>query len=75
MIMPLESIRTPCVGICDLVVPWGICKGCGRTESELEAWLGMSDEERDQVMLECDARLAVLLFQPERLNNKGQNNA
>jgi hypothetical protein len=27
------------------------------------------------VMLECDARLAVLLFQPERLNNKGQNNA
>jgi hypothetical protein len=37
--------------------------------------MGMADEERDQVMLECDARLAVLLFQPERLNNKGQNNA
>jgi hypothetical protein len=36
--------------------------------------MGMSDEERDQVMLKCDARLAVLLFEPLRLI-KGQNNA
>jgi uncharacterized protein len=72
--MPLESIRTPCVGICELVVPWGICKGCGRTESELGAWVGMSDDERDQVILDCDARLAVLFNEPLRLL-KGKGNA
>jgi uncharacterized protein len=72
--MPLEAIRTPCVGICELVVPWGICKGCGRTESELGAWAGMSDDERDQVMLDCDARLAVLFNEPLRLL-KGKGNA
>ena len=74
MTMPLESIKTPCVGICELVVPWGICKGCGRTESELEAWRGITNEERERIMTECDARLAVLLFEPLRLI-KGQNNA
>ena len=74
MTMPLESIKTPCVGICELVVPWGICKGCGRTESELGAWMGISDEERERIMEECDSRLAVLLFEPLRLI-KGQNNA
>jgi uncharacterized protein len=72
--MPLESIRTPCVGICELAVPWGMCKGCGRTESELGAWVGMSDQERDQVMLDCDARLAVLFNEPLRLL-KGKGNA
>ena len=74
MTMPLESIKTPCVGICELVVPLGICKGCGRTESELGAWVGMSDNERDQVMLDCDARLAVLFNEPLRLL-KGNGNA
>jgi uncharacterized protein len=74
MTMPLESIKTPCVGICELVVPWGICKGCGRTESELGAWVGMSDDERDQVILDCDARLAVLFNEPLRLL-KGKGNA
>ena len=74
MTMPLESIKTPCVGICELVVPCGICKGCGRTESELGAWVSMTDEERERIMEECDSRLAVLLFEPLRLI-KGQNNA
>jgi uncharacterized protein len=48
--MPLESIRTPCVGICELVVALGTCKGCGRTRGEIEAWVGLSDEERELIM-------------------------
>jgi uncharacterized protein len=73
--MPLESIKTPCVGICELVVPWGICKGCGRTESELGAWVGMSDDERKRTMLECESRLDILRLEQRLLNNEGQNNA
>jgi len=65
--MPLKPIKTPCVGICEMVVALGICKGCGRTGSEIGAWLGMPDYERDQVMSDCDARLAVLFNEPLRL--------
>jgi hypothetical protein len=36
--------------------------------------MGISNEERERIMEECDSRLAVLLFEPFRLI-KGQNNA
>jgi len=58
--MPLETIKTPCVGFCELDGCLGICKGCGRSKGEIGGWLYYSDPERDAIMVQCEKRLGVL---------------
>lgn len=55
--MPLEPIKTPCTGICTIDHTSGYCIGCGRTGGEIMRWMGMSDGERDAVMLQCENRM------------------
>ena len=58
--MPLESVKTPCVGFCEVAKWWGICYGCGRRIEEISAWGYLSDTERDRIMEECEQRLTYL---------------
>lgn len=39
---------SPCIGICS--IRGGICRGCGRTPEEIQGWLGMTDDERNEAM-------------------------
>lgn len=48
--MPSETIKTPCVGICKLDEETLLCLGCKRTRREIEAWVWLTDERRDQIM-------------------------
>lgn len=52
-------IETPCVKICTLDARKGLCLGCGRTVDEIARWTIMSASERNQVIGELKARLAV----------------
>lgn len=48
--MALESIKTPCIGICKLDIGGIRCIGCGRSTAHLEAWSLYTDEERQEIM-------------------------
>jgi predicted Fe-S protein YdhL (DUF1289 family) len=42
----MELIESPCTKVCTLHPQLNICTGCGRTASEIAAWLTLSREER-----------------------------
>lgn len=58
--MPLESLKTPCIGLCEMSDGWGICLGCGRRIEEIMDWVGMTDQERETIILETRDRLKDL---------------
>ena len=58
--MPLETIKTPCIGFCEMVKGLGICYGCGRRIGEISAWSTMPDSDKDRIMEECKDRLNKL---------------
>jgi predicted Fe-S protein YdhL (DUF1289 family) len=43
-------LETPCVDICLLDGPSGLCIGCGRSGEEIAAWAGMTPAERRAIM-------------------------
>jgi uncharacterized protein len=53
-------IETPCEKICVLDPPSGLCRGCGRTLTEIERWTALSSGERARVMAELPGRLAAI---------------
>jgi predicted Fe-S protein YdhL (DUF1289 family) len=53
-------IETPCEKICVLDATSGLCRGCGRSLSEIECWTAYSDGERSRVMAELPGRLAAI---------------
>lgn len=63
--MPLEPIKTPCIGFCELDLCLGICKGCGRSNAEITNWSIRSDAEKDAIMVQCEKRLGVLYGEDE----------
>jgi predicted Fe-S protein YdhL (DUF1289 family) len=58
--MPLESIKTPCVGICTMAEGVDLCLGCGRRINEIMGWSWYDDESRERIMLESEKRLQSL---------------
>ncbi|MFN3625967.1 MAG: DUF1289 domain-containing protein [Hyphomicrobium sp.] len=55
------SIETPCVNVCDIDRPSGLCRGCGRSVPEIARWSKMTSTERRQIMNELPARKAARL--------------
>ncbi|MFC6788587.1 DUF1289 domain-containing protein [Methylobacterium komagatae] len=48
---------SPCTKVCILDDATGLCRGCGRTRSEIAAWGMMSEVERRAVMAGLEGRL------------------
>ena len=53
----MSSPSSPCVGVCTIDAPSGLCAGCGRTIDEIVGWGGLSQAERVAVMAMLPARL------------------
>lgn len=53
-------VISPCVKICELDGPSGLCRGCGRSVAEIGAWLRLSEGERAAVMQQLPDRLAAM---------------
>lgn len=51
----IESIESPCIGVCAL--DGLICLGCGRSVDEIEAWAQASTAERAAILLRIKAGL------------------
>jgi predicted Fe-S protein YdhL (DUF1289 family) len=64
--IPLPAIETPCVKICVVDPETGFCIGCGRTNSEIGGWLGMSPVERHVIMDALPERVANLTQRKRR---------
>lgn len=53
--LELFDIPSPCIGICQSDAR-GYCLGCFRSRDERFRWLGMSDEEKREVLRLCRDR-------------------
>ncbi len=53
---PPRSIATPCVQVCVVDGPTGLCLGCFRTLTEIGGWSRLSDAQRAAIMAELPAR-------------------
>ena len=56
----MPRIISPCVKVCVIDGPSGLCIGCGRSLDEIGRWLGYSDLERRAIMHALPSRLALL---------------
>jgi predicted Fe-S protein YdhL (DUF1289 family) len=60
-------IESPCVLICRIDQRTGYCVGCGRTGDEIAGWIGMTPQQRREIMDSLAARLAAVApSRPER---------
>jgi predicted Fe-S protein YdhL (DUF1289 family) len=67
------DVASPCVSICVIDAPTGLCAGCYRTLGEIAAWIDLAPEERRAVLDRAAARRA--LHAPDiasRLGTDGQ---
>lgn len=53
---PPRSIATPCVQVCIVDGPTGLCLGCYRTLTEIGGWSGLDDAQRAEIMAELPSR-------------------
>jgi predicted Fe-S protein YdhL (DUF1289 family) len=56
-ILVMATILSPCEKICVVDPVSGLCRGCGRSLSEIERWTAYSDDERARLMSEFRSRL------------------
>lgn len=57
---PPRQRHSPCVGVCKIDDDTGFCLGCGRTRTEVAAWLSLTDATRNEVWAKLPERLALL---------------
>ncbi|WP_237180160.1 DUF1289 domain-containing protein [Rhodoplanes sp. Z2-YC6860] len=58
------SMESPCEKICIVDTASGLCRGCGRSLSEIERWTAYSDGECRRIMAELPARLTAMTARP-----------
>lgn len=52
------AIKSPCNSVCKL--NGEVCKGCGRTRTEIKAWKGLKRPEKKAVVKDAASRLKKL---------------
>lgn len=55
-----QTVASPCVSVCRMHDPTGLCTGCARTLDEIACWTLLDDAERRAVWHELPARRIVL---------------
>lgn len=58
---PHDDPPSPCVGICVIDPQTGLCDGCLRTLDEIAAWWDYTADEKREVLVQVEARLARLM--------------
>jgi predicted Fe-S protein YdhL (DUF1289 family) len=52
------QVPSPCVSVCVIDPPTGLCAGCYRTLDEIAGWIDFSAEERRTLLAALPARRA-----------------
>ena len=68
----MAPASTPCVKLCIIDTPSGLCQGCGRTLDEIAVWGSLSDLDRLAIMSTLPVRLAR--SREQRLATAGRTN-
>jgi len=55
---PPRAVATPCVKVCIVDGPTGLCLGCYRTLQEIGGWSALTDDRRAGIMAELTSRRA-----------------
>ena len=50
--------RSPCISVCVIDPPTGLCAGCFRTLEEIAAWINLGVDERHSVLAALPQRRA-----------------
>ena len=50
------AIATPCIKVCYMDEPSGLCLGCFRTLAEVAGWQKLNDAERSRIMTQLPSR-------------------
>ena len=53
------EVGSPCVNLCRIDAPTGLCVGCYRTLREIAAWIDLSADERRAIVEYTAARRAL----------------
>ncbi|QDY99748.1 DUF1289 domain-containing protein [Nitratireductor mangrovi] len=62
----MAAIESPCILVCSIDMKTGYCFGCGRTRDEIAGWIGMTPDERREIMGALAERLATVERKPRR---------
>ena len=62
----MTVIESPCILVCSIDLKTGYCFGCGRTGDEKAGWIGMTPQQRREIMDTLPARLATVERKPRR---------
>ena len=54
----MSTVSTPCIKICIIDAPSGLCQGCGRTLDEIQQWTSVAEDVRLAIMAGLPVRLA-----------------
>jgi uncharacterized protein len=68
----MQVTESPCVQVCSIDGPTGLCVGCGRTLAEIGRWVAMTPQERRRVMVDLPARLAAADLRPPAASRTGR---
>lgn len=58
--MSVTPVKSPCIKVCVIDGSTGWCLGCARTLKEISQWTKYTDQQRDAVIDESEARLETL---------------
>ena len=50
---------SPCIGVCEIDLPSGFCRGCGRKAQEIAAWRTLDSQQRQEILEQLPARLPL----------------
>ncbi len=65
----MHPVPSPCISLCQMDAPTGLCTGCWRTIDEIVKWGAMNDEEKQEVWARLDKlRSGVVFGETPRLN-------
>ena len=56
----MSTVSSPCVGVCTIDAPSGLCLGCGRSLDEIVGWGGFDEARRRGIMALLPGRLATV---------------
>ncbi len=53
-----QDVSSGCIGVCSTLFD-PVCKGCGRTQADVDGWVFLNREEKEEVVKRAQARLAT----------------
>jgi predicted Fe-S protein YdhL (DUF1289 family) len=54
----VPEVASPCISVCVIDTPTGLCAGCYRTLDEIAGWIGLSAGERRPLLTKLAQRRA-----------------